>query len=138
MYPILFGYRDLVAGNGYYAGVKTDGRALLVDEDDGSWVYGVNPGGLAASGHDHSSATTAFRAAYRSVLFDIAAEAQDFDDFKRRTEAFFRETNEPTEQAWHDAVACVRAGTVNDLDWLERRSADSIWGAGHCACMICV
>ena len=60
-YPLLFGYRDLVMGNGFMAGVTTEGRALLVDEDGGAWMYGVNPGGVAAGGHDHGAAAAAFR-----------------------------------------------------------------------------
>jgi hypothetical protein len=48
-YPLLLGFHDLVAGNGYIAGIAlSNGRALLVDEGDGFWMYGVNPGGMAA------------------------------------------------------------------------------------------
>lgn len=39
-YPLLFGFRDLIAGNGFVAGVAINGRALLVDEDDGFWIFG--------------------------------------------------------------------------------------------------
>lgn len=126
-YPLLFGYRDLVVGNGYYAGVRADGRALLVDEDGGAWVYGVNPGGVAAGGHDQGAATAAFRAAYRSVLYDIASEAVDFADFKQQAEAFFNETNEPTAEEWEQAVIEVRSGKTN-LDWLVQRPANSVRG----------
>ena len=49
-YPLLFGFRDLVAGNGFVAGVNLNGRALLADEGDGFVMYGVNPGGIAAGG----------------------------------------------------------------------------------------
>jgi hypothetical protein len=128
-YPLLFGYKDLVAGDGFLAGVSINGRALLVDEADeagkmAAWVYGVNPGGLSAGGHDHGAATAAFRTAYRSVLFDIAAELHNFDEFRAEVERFFRETNVPREAEWEAAVAEVRAGRVS-LDWLEKKSADS-------------
>jgi hypothetical protein len=42
-YPLLLGFRDLIAGNGFVASVALNGRALLVDEGDGFWMYGVNP-----------------------------------------------------------------------------------------------
>lgn len=122
-YPLLFGYRDLVAGKGFVAGVEMDGRALLVDEDEGSWFCGVNPGGLAAGGTDHGSAALAFRHSYRSVLFDLAAEAATFEDFRQAVEAFFAETNEPTREEWEEAVLAVRDEQV-DLTWLIKRPAD--------------
>lgn len=103
-YPILFGFRDLIAGNGFVAGVGVNGRVLLVDEDDGYWMYGVNPGGLSAGGATAPEAQAEFRVIYRSVLFDIAAEATDFESFKSEVERFFSETNEPTKAEWDEAV----------------------------------
>src|SRR5262245_11297759 len=108
-YPLLFGFRDLVAGNGYVAGVGiTNGRALLVDEGDGFWMYGVNPGGVAAGGKSLGEAQAEFRTAYKSVLFDLAAEARSFEAFKAEVERFVQETNNPTLAEW-DAVR-ERAG----------------------------
>lgn len=124
-YPLLFGFRDLVAGNGYVAGVAiSNGRALLVDEGDGFWMYGVNPGGLAAGGKDLGEAQSEFRTAFKSVLFDIAAEAQTFETFRTEVERFFRETNDPTLLEWNEAVAEVRLGHT-DADWLPKKSAES-------------
>jgi hypothetical protein len=123
-FPLLFGFRDVVAGKGYFAGVTLDGRALLADEDDGFWMYGVNPGGIAAGGESHAEAQAAFRQSYRTVLFDIASEAGSFDEFKSEVERFFKETNEPTLADWTDAVDQVRSGKV-DADWLAKRSAES-------------
>ncbi len=123
-YPLLFGYRDLVAGNGFIAGVAINGRALLKEEEGGFWVYGVHPGGVAAGGLDHGAATAAFRSAYRSVLHDIAFDACDFDEFKNRVEAFYSETNQPTLEEWEAAVEAVRRGEVS-ADWLVKRSAGS-------------
>lgn len=124
-YPLLFGFRDLVAGNGYVAGVAiSNGRALLVDEGDGFWMYGVNPGGLAAGGKSIGDAQSEFRIAFKSVLFDIAAEAQSFEAFRTEVERFFQETNNPTLLEWDEAVAEVRLGHT-DADWLPRKSAES-------------
>ena len=95
-YPLLLGFRDLVAGNGYIADIAlSNGRALLVDEGDGFWMYGVNPGGMAAGGASLGEAQAEFRTAYKSVLFDIAAEAESFEAFKAEVERFLTENEQP-------------------------------------------
>lgn len=123
-YPLLFGFRDLIAGNGFVAGVNLRGRALLVNEGDGFWMYGVNPGGVAAGGSTAGEAQSEFRSAYRSVLFDIAAEAETIEEFARQVEQFVDETNTPNLAEWKAAVAEVRQGHV-DADWLPKRKAES-------------
>ncbi len=123
-YPLLFGFRDLIAGKGFVAGVTLRGRALLADEGDGFWMYGVNPGGLAAGGKTPGEAQAEFRQGYRSVLFDIAAQAGDFADFRQQAIAFFQETNRPTEREWEEAVAEVRKGNVV-ADWLPSKKVES-------------
>jgi hypothetical protein len=124
-YPLLFGFRDLVAGNGYVANVSiSNGRALLVDEEDGFWMYGVTPGGLAAGGKSIGDAQSEFRTAFKSILFDIAEEAQSFEAFRTEVERFLRETNNPTLLEWGEAVAEVRLGHIG-ADWLPRKSAES-------------
>jgi|SRR5436305_3832803 len=123
-YPLLFGFRDLIAGNGFIAGVALNGRALLVDEEDGFWMYGVNPGALAAGGATAAEALAEFRKDYRLVLFDIATEAPSFEDFERGVSTFFNAVNEPTAAEWEEAVAEVRSGRV-DADWLPKRRAEA-------------
>lgn len=123
-YPILFGFKDLIAGNGFFASVAGNGRALLVDEGDGFWMYGVNPGGISAGGGNVAEAQFEFRLAYKSVLFDLAAEAAGFDEFKAQVEQFYLETNEPTAEEWGHAVIEVRQGRI-DADWLTKRKAES-------------
>lgn len=123
-YPLLYGLNDLIAGNGFFAGVSVSGRVLLVDEGDGFWMYGVNPGGIAAGGATPGEAQSEFRKVYTSVLFDIAAEAGDFQELKAQVERFFFETNEPTAAEWEAAVSEVRQGRV-DAAWLPKRKAES-------------
>lgn len=122
-YPLLFGFKDLIAGNGFVAGVALDGRGLLVDEGDGFWMYGVNPGGVAGGGKSAAEAQAEFRRVYRSVLFDIAGEAEDFEEFRRQVERLFK-TNEANLAEWKGAVAEVRAGQVT-AEWLPKKPADS-------------
>jgi hypothetical protein len=122
-YPLLFGFRDLVAGKGFLAGVSINGRALLLhDPEDGYWMYGVNPGGLAAGGADVGEAQHAFRETYRTILFDIAMDAEDFEAFRLEVSRFFEESNEELVSEWRAAVEEVRSGEVK-ADWLPQADA---------------
>jgi hypothetical protein len=126
-YPLLFGRRELVEGNGFIAGVALHGRLLLTDEGNESWVEGVNPGGIAARGDSPAEALAEFCSEYRVVLFDIAAEASSFSEFKAEVERFFNDTSPTVAREWQAAVEEVRAGRV-DADWLRKQSADSPLG----------
>jgi hypothetical protein len=125
-YPLLFGFRDVVQGNGFIARVAVQGRALMQTEEppEGVWIEGVNPGGFAASGHSQAQALESFRQSYLAILFDIASDAADFAAFRHGVEEFFRDTNEPASRDWDAAVAEVRAGRT-DADWLAKRPADT-------------
>jgi hypothetical protein len=126
-YPLLFGRRELVEGDGFIAGVAVHGRLLLTDEGSESWVEGINPGGIAARGGSPGEALAEFCAEYRVVLFDIAAEARSFEELKAEVERFFHDTSPATAREWDEAVEEVRAGRV-DADWLRKRPADSPLG----------
>lgn len=126
-YPILFGRRELVEGNGFIARVVLQGRLLLTVGENESWVEGVNPGGIAARGDSPAEALAEFCSEYRVVLFDIVAEANSFSEFKSEVERFFNDTSRVAERDWKAALDAVRAGKV-DADWLTRRSADSPLG----------
>ena len=124
-YPIIFGFRDVVQGDGYLAGIAVEGRALLHEGDDGAyWIEGVNPGGFSAVGGSHAAVLESFRRSYREILFDIAAEAPSFADFEREVQAFYGGASERVASEWRAAVEDVRAGRTS-ADWLAKRSADS-------------
>ena len=107
--PLIFTYRDLVYGAGILADVRVRGRVLAVTEPDGVWMYGVNPGGLAASGATVPEAHAAFRRSFRAVLFDIAEDASGFDDFAEQARRFVNEAAAPVEVAWQEAVEAHRS-----------------------------
>ncbi len=107
--PLIFTYRDLVYGTGFLADVRVRGRVLAVTEQDGVWMYGVNPGDLAASGATIPEAHAAFRRSFTAILFDIAEDASSFDDFAAQTRQFASEGNAPVEAAWREAVEAHRA-----------------------------
>ena len=123
-YPLLFDYKDLIAGNGFLAGVLSGGRAFLIEDADGIWMHGVTPGGISADGESQKEATAEFRSAYRAALYDIAAEAVDFLHLQKAVEEFFADENTVYKTAWQDAVEKVRNGSITS-NWLKKRSADS-------------
>ncbi|HET9228736.1 MAG TPA: hypothetical protein VFR31_18800 [Thermoanaerobaculia bacterium] len=123
-YPILFGRRELIEGNGFVASVSVNGRALLTEDANGLWVEGVNPGGFAAQGDSRQEALSEFCSELRAVLFDIAADAGAYEEFRTSVEQFFQETNAAAAREWDEAVQEIRAGRVT-ADWLAQRPAES-------------
>ena len=124
-FPLLLNFREVLLGNGFVVEVDAvNGRALCVKESDGFWIYGVNPGGMSAFGHDARTARKEFRAAFSDIMRDIASECDSFGDFEQAVRLFFADTNPGYEHPWADAVAAVRAGAVS-VDGLEKSSADA-------------
>ena len=127
-YLIIFGLWDLVQGNGYLVGVAVEGRALMHEEEDGSfWIEGVNPGGFSAIGASSAAAIEDFRRSYRAILFDIASDALSFTDFEHGVREFFEGAAVIPAREWEEAVKDVRAGRV-DAEWLGKRPAESALG----------
>jgi hypothetical protein len=112
-YPLLFTYRDTLFGNGFVVEVQAvNGRALCVREEDEFWIYGINPGGMAAHGEDPEAAHNAFRKTFSSILIDLASAAASFEDFQNAVKQFFSDTNEGYEQEWNAALNGVQRGDV--------------------------
>lgn len=111
-YPLLFTFQDKVSGEGFLAGVTVHGRGLAVEESDGWWMYGVQPGDLSAGGATFMEAQREFRKAFTAILFDIAEDAKDIKTFRAEVGRFFKGINRPTEQEWQAAVLEVRAGKI--------------------------
>jgi len=108
-YPLLFSFRDLIAGKGFVAGVVVDGRVLLEEEGDGEvWMYGVQPGGVAGGGPSRDAAFREFKNRYISVLYDVAQDADSFAVFEREVTAFFNTVSDGTGRDWEAALAEVR------------------------------
>ena len=122
-FPFLFTFSDKVEGNGFVADVRMTGTVLGMKEDDSTWMYGVQPGGIAATGQNEDEAFSTFRRTYTSVLFDMAEEAEDFSTFKGRVEAFFNEICEETKREWDEAVEAVRRGDI-EAERMEKKNAD--------------
>lgn len=115
-YPLFFAYRDYIYGNGFLADVTSHGRILCVEEEGEVWVYGVEPGGLAASGNTVKEALRAYRTTFTNILVDLAADAGSLDAFRDVVRASFHEVNASFESDWKAAVEAVRAGTISLAD----------------------
>jgi len=128
-YPVMFTFQDVVSGNGFLSGVTMSGRALMCKENDGNWwVYGVHPGGMAQFGASAMEAFANFRASYKTVLFDIAEEASNFEAYKTEVERFSKESGEGEEERWEAAARTFRDGTVvaeEPFSKLPRHSPES-------------
>jgi hypothetical protein len=112
LYPLVFSFRDLIAGNGFVAAVAMDGHVLLSEEEGGFWMYGVQPGSIAAGAELRDSAFKKFKDGYLSVLFDMAAEATSFEAFELNVKSFFAQVNAPNAKDWAHALAEVRASNI--------------------------
>lgn len=127
-YPLLFTFRDKVSGNGFLVNIVIDGRVLASQEEDGWWMYGVQPGDLAAGGSTFAEAHCEFRKAFTTILFDIAEDAEDLKTFRADVHKFFKGINHPTEKEWQAAVCAVRAGRITAdaiCGGLQTKPADS-------------
>jgi len=108
-HPLIFTFRDTISGDGFLAGITLCGRALMLNEDEKWWMYGVRPGAIAESGGSVQEAILRFRNRYREVLFDIAGDHHTFDAFKKEAERFFYEPDEEEERRWEDAATAIRS-----------------------------
>jgi len=128
-YPLLFTIRELISGNGFLAGVIGRGRCLMVNEgpDEGRWLYGVQPGGIAESGETPQEAYLRFVVALRNALADMAALSPDFDTFHESAISFFCEIDREDQGRWDAAVAKVRSGAAVEpsLSSLPRERAET-------------
>ena len=104
MFPLMFGFNDLVMGRGFVAEVTTDGRATMAQEEGEWWMSGVNPGGVAASGATAAEALANFRNTYHLVLIDSAMLANSFEEFSRDVQGIFASTTADLVDEWRTAA----------------------------------
>lgn len=115
-HPILITLRDVISGDGFLAGITLSGRALVRQENDGAWwMYGVRPSAIAESGTTIDEAFSRFRTRYKEVLFDMAQDSRDFDQFRSAVEQFFYEPDADSEDEhlWEEALKVIRVTKCN-------------------------
>jgi hypothetical protein len=126
-HPIIITLQDTVSGNGFLARITLSGRTLMRWEDGKWWMYGVRPAAIAESGSNINESFLRFRQAYEGVLFDVAQESKDFDEFRTEVERFFNE-GDADEQSWENALKAVRDSKMvppEPFSGLARQSPDS-------------
>ena len=114
-YPLLFRYKDYVAGSGFLACVEISGRALMIQEageDDEWWMYGVRPSAIAENGKTPQETSFRFRERYKRVLYDFATDAADIDQLETEVREFFNDSEETIERQWTDAFRLIHEGDV--------------------------
>ncbi|QQR74271.1 MAG: hypothetical protein IPJ17_01355 [Holophagales bacterium] len=124
--PLFFNHRGYIAGNGFLAHVAISGKCLRIVEEDGEVSFcGVKPGGVVGVGQTVAEARSEFLESIKLAVFDLAAEAVDFEDFKRRVEEFVGYASEAFRPDWDAAVADVRAGRSDDGEGMRRIRAET-------------
>ena len=117
--PLYCKFREVILGKKFAAGVEVHCRVIADPEEGGWWLYGVNPGAIAASGTDLSGAVADFRSRFKGVLFDFASESDNFEAFGTLVRKFFKATDTATERDWCEAREAVRSGKA-DMPGMHR------------------
>ncbi len=112
VYPIVFRLQIPVQGPGFAAGVEFRGGAVVTVDEDGFLAHGLKPGGVAGVGATLVEAYLDLKANTELALYDIAADAPDFNVFERRVSTFFKDTDAWAAQAFETARRRVAAGQV--------------------------
>ena len=115
-WPLIFTYRGNVFGHRYIASVSVVSRVLGIQEDDGIWLSGVQPGGVAAGGTNVWEACAAYRKAFVGVLADIASSAGDFAAFEAEAARMLADLDDA---AFEDWTAAVEDNRRHRLDWTQ-------------------
>lgn len=123
-YPLHFVYRDLVTGQGFFAGIEAKGRVVLVQDEaeEGYWMHGVNPGSIAAHGTTPDEVAANLRMEYRAVLAQIAESSSSFVAFQAEVQGFFLASNLYYKKEWDQALEIVRRDGVS-IEGLPKRPA---------------
>ncbi len=126
-YSLLFTFEQVIYGKGFLALVVARGRVLMAQEYDKWWLYGVQPGGMADCGQEIFEAQLNFRAAFKNILLDFAAESENFKEFEKAAKDFFNAIDKEDEAEWIKARDAIRSGKVKapaELCTLKKETGD--------------
>ena len=121
--PLYFDFTVQITGPAFRADVRIRGRATCVAEFGETWIYGVNPGSLAASGRDIHGAFAAFKEGIAESLCDLAEESGAFRVFRSAVRRFAASTNRASVREWEQAREAIRGGAAADVS-LARETGD--------------
>jgi len=126
-YPLFFTFKHVIQGDDFRAIIEAKGKALMVNEDDKWWIYGVKPGGTAAHGASLTEGLSNFHTTFKNVLLDIASESQSAYRFKLEARDFFDSVDEEELKTWETARNKLRSEKIacpKDIDALKRETSD--------------
>ena len=112
VYPLLFGFRTSVVGEGWLAGVELRGAAVVTKEASGEYIaHGLKPGGVAGVGSTVTEAYMVYKEEVQTVLYDMAGSAS-FDAFREGVLDFFESADAWGEAKFAEGRVMVAAGKV--------------------------
>lgn len=111
IYPLVFGFRTSVLGEGWVAGVELCGAAVVTKEESEYIAHGLKPGGVAAVGSTLTEAYLAYKEEVQAVLYDMAG-AVSFDAFREGVLEFFESADAWGEEKFAEGRLMVAAGKV--------------------------
>jgi hypothetical protein len=125
-YPFIFDFKQPISGNGFLAGVEiSGGRALMIQEDDQWWMYGVFPATLSEYGQTPNECFLRYMEELKTVLYDFAAAADSFDQFEAELTVFL-EQQSPDKDSWVAAQQKLRDGNAKPKeDFLQSLPKES-------------
>ena len=113
IYPLVFGFRTSVLGEGWVAGVEVCGAAVVTKETDGEYIaHGLKPGGVAGVGSTVTEAYLAYKEEVETVLYDMAEDVP-FDAFREGVLEFFDSADAWGEGKFAEGRLMVAAGKVD-------------------------
>ena len=121
IYPLVFGFRTSVLGEGWVAGVELCGAAVVTKEADGEYIaHGLKPGGVAGVGSTVTEAYIAYKEEVQTVLYDMAGDGS-LDAFREGVFEFFESADAWGEERFAEGRLMVAAGKVESSLPVEPR-----------------
>ena len=112
IYPLVFGFRASVPGEGWVAGVELCGAAVVTKEESEYIAHGLKPGGVAGVGSTLTEAYLAYKEEVQTVLYDMAGNAS-LDAFREGVLEFFESADAWGEGKFAEGQLMVAAGKVD-------------------------
>ena len=124
-YPLLFTYHDILAGNGFIAGIRIRGRSLMVEEKMG--MSGSTESIRVASVMVERARRRPPQHSDRCIKpFSMTSQKRlrRLPNSRMGWRGSVRRRMRPMRKTWRKAVKLVRSGLLGS-DWLDSRPADS-------------
>ncbi len=112
-YPLFFTYSFTIPGNNFLATIRiSNGQALMVQDEDEWWMYGVCPGSISDGGATPQEAYLKFCDTFKQILEDIAFDKHDFQSFESEVKSFVLAADASEQKEWLNARESIRSGQI--------------------------